>query len=746
MQTGRIPQLLMILVLGGACGGCLETKKALHYFGDHDLEHYKHEATEIEFPDVHEPTPDEVTYTGKPRTINDRQHDETWKVSLAEVVQLALANNRIIRSSPFLSRGSALFSNPDRNPSAYDPSIQETGVLFGGRGIEAALAEFDTQFTTTMLWGRNETVQNNRFFSGGLNPGNTLVGETGTFRAELRKRFAYGATFRIGHDWDYLGTNSPGTLFPSSYRGNIRAEYRHALWAGQGAEFSRIAGPLNSNFGAITGVSQGVVIARINNDITLADFEASVRNLLKDTEDLYWDLYLAYRAYDTAVAARNSAFRSWRDAKTAINVGGGDYVAEAQSRDQFYQAQAAVERTLAGCDSRSDNSIYALEAKLRRLLGLQVNDGRIIQPTDEPLRADFTPDWHACLTEALTHRVELRRQKWNIKSLELQLQAAQSLTNPRLDFVSAYRVNGFGDRLLGQNDDDGSTRQGLHSAYETITQGNQTGWNLGLEFSMPIGFRSAQAQVRNYELRLAKARDILATQEMEISHEVAHAIQCLTSQYAIAQTNFYRRRAARDRLRVNEAKYEVGQGTLDEVLRAQASVADAEIAFFTAMVEYSKALADLHFRKGTLLSYNNVQLAESEWTSTAYKQSLRRAWALSHAFDTKLLHTEPAEFALPGYQPQVELHLGEHHEWSGRHGDEPAYLVPSPDGGSMKDDSGGPAVDETPASPDSPLESVDGTLGLKSGTFSPTWMPEESARAGEPGRLFDAPIDSSGIK
>ena len=64
----------------------------------------------------------------------------------------------------------------------------------------------------------------------------------------------------------------------------------------------------------------------------------------------------------------------------------------------------------------------------------------------------------------------------------------------------------------------------------------------------------------------------------------------------------------------------------------------------------------------------------------------------------------------------------------------------------MKDDSGGPAVDETPASPDSPLESVDGTLGLKSGTFSPTWMPEESARAGEPGRLFDAPIDSSGIK
>ena len=56
-------------------------------------------------------------------------------------------------------------------------------------------------------------------------------------------------------------------MFPSAYRGNVQAQYRHPLLAGSGTEFTRIAGPINPNFGAITGVSQGVLIARINNDI-----------------------------------------------------------------------------------------------------------------------------------------------------------------------------------------------------------------------------------------------------------------------------------------------------------------------------------------------------------------------------------------------------------------------------------------------------------------------------------------------
>ena len=85
-------------------------------------------------------------------------------------------------------------------------------------------------------------------------------------------------------------------LFGSVYTGNVQAQFTQPLLAGSGVEFNRIAGPINNNPQRVSGVSQGVVIARINNDISIADFEASVRNLLKDVEDLYWELALAYRS------------------------------------------------------------------------------------------------------------------------------------------------------------------------------------------------------------------------------------------------------------------------------------------------------------------------------------------------------------------------------------------------------------------------------------------------------------------
>src|SRR5205085_10923607 len=96
------------------------------------------------------------------------------------------------------------------------------------------------------------------------------------------------------------------------YTGNAVLNYSQPLWAGAGADFTRIAGPLVGGLSGVTGVNQGVVIARINTDLSVADFEISVRNMLRDVEDTYWDLYLAYRTYDTNVEARNSFLRSWR--------------------------------------------------------------------------------------------------------------------------------------------------------------------------------------------------------------------------------------------------------------------------------------------------------------------------------------------------------------------------------------------------------------------------------------------------
>ena len=646
MRDRRTIAAAGLLLAVSLLAGCHYGDKPLAYFGRTYFEHYKEAATEIDYPTVHSSSQDAALATDEPRRVGGRRKDEIWDMTLAEALHQAMSHSQLLRTNlQFLNPLNSLLTNPEIVPSVFDPAIQETEVTFGRRGVEAALSDFDAQFTTSMLWTRDEQVQNN-LFSGGLTPGDTLVEEGADFNARLQKQMATGGLFSVSQNINYSANNVPGRLFRSAYTGSLRADYRHPLLAGSGTDFNRIAGPLAGGIDGFS-VDQGVLIARINNDISIADFEAGVRNLLKDVEDLYWDLSLAYRAFDAERVARNSALRTWREveSKRAVGTVGGSAADEAQALDQYYESEARAQNALA--------DVYETESRLRRLIGLPVNDGRVIRPVDEPVSAEFLPDWHICLAEALTRRVELRRQKWQIKSLELQLRAATGLTRPRLDFISGYHVNGFGDHLFGQSDDDGTTAQGFSSFAETLSQGDQTGWELGFEFSVPIGLREAHSRVRNIELRLAKARAALAAQELDVSHELSVAFQGLGRWYETAATNFDRRRAAELRVRAAEAEYEAGRSTLDLLLRAQLSLSQAEINYYRSLSEYNKAIADVHYRKGTLLERNNVFLAEDRWHPRAYADAVRRAWARSFAFPNREVHSEPYEFVVPAAKERI---------------------------------------------------------------------------------------------
>jgi hypothetical protein len=174
--------------------------------------------------------------------------------------------------------------------------------------------------------------------------------------------------------------------------------------------------------------------------------------------------------------------------------------------------------------------------------------------------------------------------------------------------------------------------------------GDHTGWGLGFEFSMPIGFRGATTQMQNIEHRISKARALLAQQEQEISYELAASFQQLDQSYQTAKTNYNRRRAAQFRVEAFEAELEFGRSTVDLVLRAQISLAQAEIAYYSSLVGYNQALNELRYRKGTLLMDNSVYLSESLWTEDAYDDALRRAWERSFAFESPNKVTEPSEF------------------------------------------------------------------------------------------------------
>lgn len=639
MRWNKSIRWMQAILLSAAVVGC-RSPKHIHYLGEAELQHYHNQALSIQYPNVMQETPAEVVYSQRPRTVKDLVEDEVWDMSLVEAVHTAVANNKMIRTR---AGAAQLLNNAANAPSVFDPALRSSGFLFGNRGVEAALADFDAQFSTSMIWGRNEQVSNALFSTGVQPPGFVGVNETGQFQSQVSKTIANGGNFAVSHNWNYLSSNQPGLLFPSSYSGNLQLAYTQPLWAGAGVEYTRVAGPARPGLGGLIGVGQGVTISRINEDISVADFETAVINMLRDVEELYWDLYLTYRQYDAEMANRDSALRSWREVKAKRDVGalGGNAADEAQARENYFDTRARVENALA--------DILRTENQFRRLIGLPVNDGRVIRPADDPLRAEFSSNWEISLSEALNRRVELRKQKWQVKSLELQALAAENAANPQLNFISAYQVNGFGDDLLRYDSGDGVTDAGYRSAYSTLTRGDQTSWTLGLQFSVPIGLRAARAQLENIRLQLAKARTALAAQELDVSHDLAEAIQRIDQAYTTARTNFDRRVASELRVQATEAAYEAGvrEATLDLVLRAQASKAAAEIAYFTSLIEYNKAIVALNLERGSLLDVNGISLSEGAWNADAQNEALRRAWARSYAKPVDRMKSVPAEFSSP---------------------------------------------------------------------------------------------------
>lgn len=616
--------------------GCAAGPLRLQYLKPHDegLSYYVDKASAIEYPVESEERSSDPNLFMAPRSIRSLDEVDPREVTLHDCKMMAMSKGVAIRDGSSLgSPGNPILSRPAQAASILDPAIQSTGFLFGNRGYEAALADFDALATSDLTWGRDEVPQN-ALNTGVATPGTpgTLVQETFSWQSSLEKTFANGGTATLQADTTYDGNNRNSNFqrFPSAYTGLVQVGYRQPLWAGAGSEFTKIAGPLNSGLRGVSGVSQGVLISRINGDIALTNFEQSVATLVRDVEREYWDLSLALRLYESERDAFDDLYVFLQVLK--LRDESGDAISQAEGR--IHEADARMRGSLADVLDR--------EMRLRRLCNLPLNDGQFLYPADLPSEGRLEPLWDASLHEALVNRVELRRQKWEIKSLELQLKAANSLTRPRLDGVMQYRVNALGDKFGLEAD------APLETMLDNLTSGQNTGWSAGLQWSMPVGLRLAHTQVRNYEIRLRKAKAMLQEQEWEIAYELAGSFLEMQRWYELADGQTARIRSATEyesqiQLRVDNAE-QIPPELRSQLLQAKIQKRDTRQGYVRSVIEYNKAIAEMRFRKGTTLTDSSIYLAEGNWHPAAAPIAMQRAIQRTRSKDAHRLVTQPGTF------------------------------------------------------------------------------------------------------
>ncbi len=552
------------------------------------------------FSDVHVGTP----FTPRQRDNYDAiVYDD---VTLDSVLSIAMSNSQVLRDL-----GGTLLRSPEAMATRFTMPLQETDPRFG---MEAALSAFDAQFTAAGFFNNNDQTYNNSFFAGGTN---TFRQDLHDYSAELSKNTATGSRLALRSVTNYNSNNAPGNIFPSAFDTYMEGELRQPLMQGGGVQFNRIAGP-----GSTPGVYNGILLARVNNDITQADFEIAVRDYVSNVVNAYWDLYFAYRDLDARTRAMERALDAWRRLEANKDQESGARVALA--REQYYRFKAEVDESISGRimqgtqvrngstggTLRATEGVQVAERRLRLLTGMPIADGRMLRPVDEPQQVPILFDWDAVTNEAVASRPELRKQQLRVRQREMELLAARNFLAPRLDAVGRYRFRGFGGDLINQGGDQAGMMPS--SAVGNLLTGQLQEWQVGFEFTVPIGYRRAHLAVTNAELMLSRSRTIQREQQKAVVHDLVNAVADAERAYEACENNMNRYLAAREVLKAYDVKEDAGQDLdIDRLLDAQRRAVEAEIRYFQSRAEFAIALKNVHLEKGSLMAANNLGILDT---------------------------------------------------------------------------------------------------------------------------------------
>lgn len=647
-------QLVLTIVLAT---GCSPTQP---FFVNEspDLQHYLNTATSIEYPDVEVASLPETTQSLPPLTVGNHNY-EFWNMTLEECVTMALQNAKFLMTTGGTSEtrqniaAQFVSGSPGQFGSIYDVALQQTttqsipittdgsgnrllprGAVRANQigGVEDALAEFDAVVSGFIDSSNTDRPQNVATqITGGTppQPNQLLNSRNTTQQSAISKRFATGGVATLRQQVTYtknLSGNIVQRAFESDYTAVMEAQVQHPLMRNRGTYINRIP----------------ILLASMNEDISIATFEAQIRNLVRDVEVAYWDLYLTYRAVSTATIARDSAQATAEFTKLNMDAGTGTIQELSQSVGQYWNLQRRLTAALNGSNLPGDDrfGVYGRERALRELLGLAPTDGRLIRPIDEPTQARVEFEWAESVAQMLYLSPELRTQKYAIKQGELELALAKNQILPDVNLSLLYRQVGLGDTLGPPNGQDSFPATGS-SALAGLTSGNFQEGVVRLEFSMPVGLRRELARIRQTQLTLKQRQDFLRDAERLAVSQLSDAIGKTASHFAQLQDAANEWQAAEQEVDARLLEYQKGLSPVNVVLQSQQRRAEAQISYYRALVEYNKSINFVDYLRGTLLANSNIALREGPWNSKAYCDALERARERSAGYKLQYGVTRP---------------------------------------------------------------------------------------------------------
>jgi len=549
-----------------------------------------------------------------PPTVRDmRPRRQPWNLSLDEAIRIALENSEVVR----VLAGTVAASS---GRTQYDPAISNTAV-------DQARARFDPTLNVQNTFSRQETPQ--ALFdptspSGAAIEGDQVDGYQ--MGLDLSKTTPSGGVLSLGVQTSPLQSSADLPLNPQT-PSTVELSFTQPLLQGGGVAANRVP----------------IEVARIDTERSFYQVKDAVQELVRGVIEAYWRL----------VAARTDAWARRQQViqgQEAYNLAMANFRVGRGNAGDVAQARTALANFRANLVT-SEANLLSAEAALRNLLGLPPADRRQIVPVTPPPAEWIDTDWETVLRTAEQYRPDLIDLKLLVEADQQQLLSANNAALPRVDAVAGYRWD-----ALGGEAPDGSTL--------TSGAGRFTGWQFGINVSMPLGLREARAELRQRELALMRDRAHLEQALHNAVHLLADSFRRVASAYEQYEAFKDARIAAKFDLGRRMADQRLGgiQGTrFLEVRTAIADWGNAVSAEAQALTQYNIELANLQQQMGTLLEEHGIVFREERYGSIGPLGRLARPRAYPQRICPSENQprypsgTKPAESVFDLEEPSIEV-------------------------------------------------------------------------------------------
>lgn len=413
-------------------------------------------------------------------------------------------------------------------------------------------------------------------------PSNFLLGESGIDTRDLftsagvRQRVPWGnGTWNFSWDTSRTTTSNPLTSFDPSLASGFQLAFSQPLLRDRKMDLAK----------------QQTIVAQRNLDASEIRVREAVAQTTAAVKQAYWTLK-ATRA-NIAVQQRSLelAQELVRQNKARVDVG------QTPPLD-LLQAEAEVAQRREGL-IRATTAAGDAEDRLRRLImdPADVAFWRArIEPTDEPAIAGVLPDIDG-VANAASGRLDLERARKDLENIATNVEFYTDQKKPDVRFETSFSTNALGGTRFLRSDGFpgtiiGSVNRGYGSVIGDMFQSAYPTWSVGLTVNYSLGRSFEEASLARAQVERRQATQRIASLQLEIVETLRQAARQVHSTSERIEAARAGATVAKQRLDVEQRRFEVGLSTSFLVTQAQRDLLQAEVNLLQATLDHQSALVN----------------------------------------------------------------------------------------------------------------------------------------------------------